>query len=641
MKKMNDQNWVRPLLFSLVTAFTVLLSACVDASSLAESMLSDQVNMVLPTTPTAAPPPTVQPLVATPTPTPGIQAESLPIVFTSNRGAAETTDIFQINPDGSGLIRLTDDLANDRDPVWSPDRDTIAFTSDRSGKEQIYLLSTTDYSFSRLTNHEQGAVSPTWSPDGLTIAFVEPGDENQTLYFIDVLSGQLETEFDVGLSGVANPAWSTVGDVIAFTAVNSAEKEDRDIFAITIGQEIIVNLTNHPSNDDHAAWTHDGARIAFQTNRDGNNDIYIMNANGSLQTPITVDRADDIEPDWSGDGRQIVFSSNRDGAYQLHIISENGSEPTVVAPVLADDRQANWSEPPKPVGDVILYSSSTLAADPNLFTIDLPDLTKRQLASLEGTDSAPAWSPDASKIAFASDASGEFEIYVINSDGSGEAQRLTDSTGKSMHPTWSPDGEKIAFESNRTKSWDIWVMNADGSNDRNLTIDNRANYGNPAWSPNGNEIALSSNRSGSYDIYVMNADASGEIEQLTDLERDAFHPSWSPDGMTITFRANSGEERRWQIYAMLRSGERLNPLFSSIWNDDMPAWSPDSNRIAFVSDRGSQSRRFSQGVYSVFTYDIHSGKITAISMDVNENAQYPVWKPHPTPSGPTIHSEPE
>ena len=115
-------------------------------------------------TPVAQQPDQVEVVVVEPTPTavPASRDAVGSLLFVSDRGAEGTTDIYQINADGSGLVRLTDDPANDSAPRWSPDRQRIAFASDRTGISQIYLLSTSDRSVVQLTDHPSGAVSPTW-----------------------------------------------------------------------------------------------------------------------------------------------------------------------------------------------------------------------------------------------------------------------------------------------------------------------------------------------------------------------------------------------------------------------------------------------------------------------------------------------
>ena len=155
-----------------------------------------------------------------------------------------------------------------------------------------------------------------------------------------------------------------------------------------------------------------------------------------------------------------------------------------------------------------------------------------------GEDSAPAWSPDGRRIAFASGRDGNFEIYVINADGSRQ-RRLTRNTGRDVGPVWSPDGRRIAFESN----WQVYVMNADGSGQRRLTRNAARNFA-PAWSPDGQRITFERRvgrqkygrcsgcgRASIFEVWVMNADGT----EPRMLARDGAQPSRSPDGAKLAF----------------------------------------------------------------------------------------------------------
>ena len=133
-------------------------------------------------------------------------------------------------------------------------------------------------------------------------------------------------------------------------------------------------------------------------------------------------------------------------------------------------------------------------------------------------DQSPAWSPDATRIAFASSRDGDFEIYVMNATDGSVIQLTDNSVITDITPAWSPNGQKIAF----TRDGDIYVMDAGGSNQTPLTSGVPSDS-EPAWSPNGQKIAFT--RDG--DIYVMDAGGSPPTLLLDDPV-GASEPDWQP-----------------------------------------------------------------------------------------------------------------
>lgn len=204
-----------------------------------------------------------------------------------------------------------------------------------------------------------------------------------------------------------------------------------------------------------------------------------------------------------------------------------------------------------------------------------------------GVATAPTLSPDGTMIAFSvfggvAQGNGEdFEIYVVNVDGSGLRNVTQNSAFDGWRPTWSPDGQRIAFFSDRTGDEEIWVVNLDGSNPVNLT-DTPGSDAHPAWSPDGTRIAFVSARDGGSQIWVMNPDGT-EQQQVTAVPSGADWPAWSADGTRIAFDSFEAGER--QIWWILSDGTDLQQLTDWDSGASTAAFHRDGTRVAFSSDR--------------------------------------------------------
>jgi hypothetical protein len=207
-----------------------------------------------------------------------------------------------------------------------------------------------------------------------------------------------------------------------------------------------------------------------------------------------------------------------------------------------------------------------------------PDGTgQTNLTNNAAGDTRPAWSPDGAKIAFVRNEHLNDDIYVMNADGTGQTS-LTNQEGFDTNPAWSPDGTKIVFESDRSGPAEIYTMNADGTSVTRL----RSGFV-PAWSPDGTKIAFSMLRNDNIDIYTMNVDGS-RLTRLTEDAASDWAPNWSPNGAKITF-ASYRDHPLAEIYTMSADGSQEARLTHNEATDFGPAWSPDGTKIAFWSDQ--------------------------------------------------------
>ena len=258
-------------------------------------------------------------------------------------------------------------------------------------------------------------------------------------------------------------------------------------------------------------------RIVFHSERDGNFEIYVMNANGTGQTRLTHDPSFDLGAAWSPDGSRIAFISLRDGNPEIYVMNADGSNPTRLTNNPAEDSDPAWS----PDGTKIAFAALR-DGNPEIYVMNTDGTGQARLTNNPAFDLRPAWSPDGSKITFHTGRDGNAEIYVMNADGTGQTN-LTNNLAPDLFPDWSPDGSKIAFTSERDEGGneEIYVMDKDGSNPTRLTNNPLVSAGGeghdntPDWSPDGSKIAFNSDRDGNFEIYVMNADGTGQTRLTT------------------------------------------------------------------------------------------------------------------------------
>mgnify|MGYP001827886761 CR=1 FL=1 len=303
----------------------------------------------------------------------------------------------------------------------------IAFSSDRDGDWDIYALSMAgageaigENALLRLTDlpgEEHGAL---WSPDGSRVVFWSQQAGNRDIYVVHV------------------------GDVLSGASEGTPTR-----------------LTEHPGLDTDPHWSPDGSRIAFSSDRDGNEEIYIMEleagesgAGSGALTRLTNNPARDIAPAWSPDGSLIAFESDRAGNLDLYVTSPDGSSPA--RPLTRDsapDRMAAWS----PDGKYVAYQSGREWHE-DIYVVDVgvalenPDVgAEMQLTSDGGGCRLPAWSPDGAWLAYAAEIGTipelrivDFEDRVEDPASAGEQVLARGLLFVHSPPAWSPNGTHLA-----------------------------------------------------------------------------------------------------------------------------------------------------------------------------------------------------
>lgn len=284
-----------------------------------------------------------------------------------------------------------------------------------------------------------------------------------------------------------------------------------DICTINPDGAGLIDLTpDSDSYDIYPSWSPAGSKIAFTSGRDGEPEIYVMNADGTGVQRLTTSPGTDATPSWSPDGTKIVFSSNRTGDFEIFTMNADGSN-------------------------------------------------QQQLTFELGRDTWPKYSPDGTKIAFGG-LRATWAVYTVPATG-GPPTKLTPDSLNAADPDWSPDGSRFVFVNNFLTGVpsNIFTMKADGSDIVQLTNNPMENEFNPNWSPDGTKIdfwttsvipateqsALASAAAPPFpgnnqilaamlagDIWVMNADGSNLADMTNSPGRLDLHPDW---GTNLTY----------------------------------------------------------------------------------------------------------
>ncbi len=323
------------------------------------------------------------------------------IVFQTDRD--RNFEIYSMKPDGSDVVRLTNDRGGDYWPdLWMPpspearqqDDHPIAFVSTRGGAAQIYTMNADGSDPRRLTNERSDSYFPAWSPDGTQIAYyVHLTWQSWALVVIQADgTGRRQVTEGSGCAVCAfGPYWSPDGKRIGFTI----EPDPRPTCEIKSTEIGVVNadgtdcrrLTENTWTDLFCGWSPDGRSILYASNREGRDQVYRADADHSNERRLTETGTTNHMPAWSPDGTKIAFVSNRDGNDEIYVMNADGSNVARVTVNPAHDWMPAWSAD----GTELLFSSDRDGRELDVYATTLDGTAVRRLTTAAGYDYEAVW----------------------------------------------------------------------------------------------------------------------------------------------------------------------------------------------------------------------------------------------------------
>jgi len=568
------------------------------------------------------------------------------IAFTSTKTGTKNIWIKQTT--SGEAIQITKDEFKNESPIWSPDGDKLAFFSVRGKQHAIWQMPVFGGSPKLVATVEDGSSQlQFWSKKDLI--YYETKDN---IFAVDVNSGQTKqiTDLDSKTVNAQSSSLSPDEQQIAYTTVDG---ETWSVWAMSLKDNSPKKLVSAAAEIRNTIWHSDNRRILYSSPVDGTFQIFVTDVSGTTPRQITFGERDSLVLDVSADGTKILYGSAKEESDVWGVKLKDSKEFTVASDINSElwanvspdgksiayqsiknlsqgnkiangtilTKTLNSDEPPNqlvangfspiwsPDGQQVAfmqvvgekYQIETIKATgggQKHLTADVDSISYTVLPYNRIQASDFSWSPDSTKTAYISDRSGQSNVWLVNADGSNDAQ-LTDNKDSNLNlscPLWSFDGKRITFTSKTNKGkavFGVWTIDTETKNSK-MVIQSDSFLGLIGWAQNGEDLILASvNGSSSVGLQaevslLQVSTKTGEKRPLTTLKDTyLYNIHLSPDKKNIAFAAHrEGEDNLWLMSAAGGEAKKLTANNDSRLYFSSLAWSPASDSIYF----GKQSR---------------------------------------------------
>ncbi len=464
-------------------------------------------------------------------------------------------DLWIAGDQGGFARRLTSHEGLELFPKFSPDCRSIAFSGEYGGNRQVFVIGSDGGTPRQITwYNDVGALPPRggfdywvlgWSADGRNIRFRAnrlPFSDRMGRYYQVPFSGGLETALPIPEGGGAS--WSPDGRKVAFTPIDREFRtwkryeggRAQDLWIYDLDTNAAEKITDWKGTDNQPVWVQ--KTIYFTSDRDRKLNLWAFDT--VKRTARQVTRHDDYDVLWpGGDDRRVVYeaggwiylfdpATEKSRKVPIQVVGDFAS----TVPVFKNVRDRIDRFELSPSG-----ARAVLTARGEVFTVPAKDGEIRNVTRSQGVRELDAtWSPDGKWIAYLSDRTGEYEIYVRPQDGSGEERRVTtDGDVWRFPPLWSPDGERIAFADKNRR---LRVAEVDTGRVHDADRGEHGDITSYAWSPDGKWLTYDKDAANRFStVWVHSVEQKKSFALTSDLTSN-FSPVFDPSGKYLYFLSN-------------------------------------------------------------------------------------------------------
>jgi tricorn protease len=456
-------------------------------------------------------------------------------------------DIWTADENGGNVQRITANPARDVYARFSPDGKWIAFSSDRNGNLDVYIVPSEGGQAKQLTFHSAEDQVVGWTPDSRSVLFSSNRGEDfmPKLYLVSIDGGM---ERSAGADMGVWASYSPDGKRLALNRKSQVYWRkyyrgayNSDVTIMDVATKKFTDVTNFDGMDAWPMWASDG-HIYFVSDREGAGltNIWRVSDKGGQAERITSFKTGDVRwPSISSDGKTIVFEHDF-GVMKLDVASRKVTPIKLNINAETEDNLVEVRSFASKVDDYDLAPSGRRIAfsiHGEIFTAPVEEGDVVQVTDNPARDRQPHFSPDGKQLAFVSDRSGREEIYIVAADGSGDPQKITDIDALKFTFRWSPDSKQIAFTTSDSK---LIKYDLTSKQSAEITSSKYGQINGAIWSPDGKWIAYSkSNSARNTNIYLAPA-AGGPEHKVTFESLNDVNPRFSPDGKKLYFERIDG-----------------------------------------------------------------------------------------------------